>query len=106
VLLLPVAASWGGTVVRWSLLGWLLTTLAGGAGGAWLISQHGTPGKGFLVAWGVCMLSRLILFVAGPLTLAPRGMDVALACLVGLFAGYVPTQTVEVVWFARKTARA
>ena len=29
LLLLPVAASWGGTVVRWSLLGWLVTAVAG-----------------------------------------------------------------------------
>jgi hypothetical protein len=104
LLLVPLAASWGGSVVRWSLLGWLVTAVAGVAGGIWLISQHGTRGSGFLVALGVCMLARLILFVVGPIVAAPRGMEAALACVVGLFAGYVPTQATEVIWIARHRA--
>jgi hypothetical protein len=47
------------------------------------------------------MMSRLVLFVAGPLVAAPLGVDAVLACIVGLFAGYIPTQTVEVIWIAR-----
>jgi hypothetical protein len=104
---LPLAgATWGWPGVHWSLLGWLVTTLAGVAGGIWLLTRHGSHGSGFLVAVGVCMLARLIVFVAGPLAVASRGRGAALACVVGLFAGYVPTQATEVIWIARKTARA
>lgn len=106
LLMVPLAASWGGTVVRWSLLGWLVTALAGVAGGTWLISKHGTRGPGFLVALGVCMLARLILFVAAPFAVAQHGAEAAVACIVGLFAGYLPTQATEVIWIARSTARA
>jgi hypothetical protein len=28
------------------------------------------------------------------------------ACVVGLFAGYLPAQATEVIWFARATARS
>ena len=105
LLLVPVAATWGTAVVGWSLLGWLVTAVAGVAGGAWIVSKHGSKGSGFLVALGVCMLARLILFVAGPFAAAPRGVEATLACVVGLFAGYLPTQATEVIWIARKTAR-
>jgi hypothetical protein len=107
LIAVPLAAvAWGWPAARWSLLGWLLTALAGVAGGLWLATRHGTRGTGFLVAVGVCMLARLILFVAGPIAVAPRGVEAALACVVGLFAGYVPTQAAEVIWIARRTARA
>jgi hypothetical protein len=106
LLLVPLAASWGGPVVRWSLLGWLVTTLFGVAGGTWLVSKHGTRGPGFLVALGVCMLARLIVFVAAPFAVASHGAEAAVACIVGLFAGYLPTQATEVIWIARSTARA
>ena len=107
LLVVPLAAAiWGWPGAGWSLLGWLVTAVAGVAGGSWLLSRHGTHGAGFLVAVGVCMLARLVLFVAGPFAVAPRVMEAALACLVGLFAGYVPTQATEVIWIARKTARA
>jgi hypothetical protein len=101
VALLPVAAYRGRLVLLSGLVGWCLTALAGVAGGLWVVSRHGTPGAAFLVALGVCMMSRLVLFVAGPLVAAPLGVDAVLACIVGLFAGYIPTQTVEVIWIAR-----
>jgi len=106
LLLTPVAWSRGAQVVGWGLFGWLLTSLAGVFGGMWIVAKHGRRGRGFLVALGVCMLARLVLFVAGPLAVATRGTDVMLACLAGLFAGYLPTQATEIVWFARKAARA
>jgi hypothetical protein len=106
LLLVPVAALWGGAAVRWSLLGWLVTALAGVAGGTWLVSKHGARGQGFLIALGVCMLARLILFVAAPFAVAPHGAEAAVACIGGLFAGYLPTQATEIIWIARRTARA
>jgi hypothetical protein len=104
--LVPLALSRGDVVVRWGLIGWLVTAAAGVGGGAWLISKHGTPGPGFLVALGVCMLARLILFVAGPLAASPLGTEAVWACVIGLFAGYLPAQATEVIWFARATARS
>jgi len=106
VLLLPVAAPRGGLVLVAGLAGWLATALAGVAGGLWVVTAHGTRGAGFLVAVGVCMMSRLVLFVAGPFAAASLGVEAALGCVVGLFAGYIPTQTVEVIWIARGKARA
>ncbi len=106
VLLLPVAVPHGGLVLVSGLAGWLATALAGVAGGAWVVSVHGKPGVGFLVALGVCMMSRLVLFVAGPFAAASLGVEAALACVVGLFAGYIPTQTIEVIWIARPKAKA
>jgi hypothetical protein len=104
--LVPLALSRGDVVVHWGLIGWLVTAAAGVGGGAWLISKHGTPGPGFLVALGVCMLARLILFVAGPLAASPLGTEAVWACVIGLFAGYLPAQATEVIWFARATARS
>lgn len=103
-VLLVAAAAWRGDVaVRWSLLGWILTTVAGVGGGAWIVSRHGTRGAGFLGALVVCMIARVIFFVAGPFAAAPVGAEAVGAVLVGLFAGYVPAQAVEIIWFAKNT---
>ena len=59
LLLLPLALSRGAAVVRWGGAGWLVMTMVGVLGGAWIASRHGTTGPGFLVAFGVCMLTRL-----------------------------------------------
>jgi hypothetical protein len=106
LLLTPLALGRGTLAVQWGLVGWFLTTLAGVGGGAWVVSQHGRSGVGFVLALGVCMLSRLILFVAGPFAAAPLGTEAVWACVVGLFAGYLPAQATEVIWFARSTIRA
>jgi hypothetical protein len=106
LLLLPVALPRDGVVLGWGLTGWLLTAAFGVAGGAWAVSRHGRPGNGFLMALGVCMLARLFLFVAGPLAASPLGMEAVWALLAGLFAGYLPSQAAEVIWFARATQRA
>jgi len=105
LLLVPLALGQGEMAVQWGLLGWLLTMLAGVGGGAWAVSQHGRSGVGFLLALGVCMLARLIIFVAGPFVAAPLGTEAVWACVVGLFAGYLPAQATEMIWFARSTAR-
>jgi hypothetical protein len=101
LVLLPLALSCGEVVLRSGLAGWLATTLAGVGGGAWLVSQHGRGGPLFLAALGACMLLRLLLFVGGPLAAAPQGADAVWAVLVGLFAGYLPVQVSEVLWFLR-----
>lgn len=101
--LIPLALARGQLVVQSGLVGWLLTSVAGVGGGAWVISRHGRPGVGFVAALGVCMLARLILFVAGPFAAAPLGAEAVGACVVGLFAGYLPAQATEVIWLARAT---
>jgi hypothetical protein len=106
LLMVPLALSQEEVVVRSGLIGWMLTAAAGVGGGAWAVSKHGTPGSGFLVALGVCMLARLILFVAGPLAAAPLGMKAVWACVAGLFAGYLPAQATEVIWFAKATSKS
>ena len=72
LLLAPLALSQSEATVQWGLGGWLLTTIAGVGGGAWLVSRHGRPGTSFLLALAVCILLRLILFIAGPVAAAPR----------------------------------
>jgi hypothetical protein len=106
LLLMPLALGRGELAVQWGLLGWLLTTVAGVGGGVWVVAQHGGSGVGFLLALGVCMLTRLILFVAGPFAAASLGAEAVWACVVGLFAGYLPAQATELIWFARSTSRA
>ena len=106
LFLVPVAAPRGDLVLLSGLVGWCLTAVAGVAGGLWVVSRHGAPGAAFIVAVGVCMMSRLVLFVAGPVLAASLGAEAVLACVVGLFAGYIPTQTVEVIWIARGKANA
>jgi hypothetical protein len=104
--LVPLALSRGEVVLGWGLAGWFLTAAAGVGGGAWLVSRHGKPGPGFLVAMGVCMLARSVLFVAGPFAAASLGVEAVLACVAGLFAGYLPPQAAEVIWFARSSANS
>ena len=42
----------------WVLLGWGVLAVAGTLGGAWLASEHGKPGSGFLVALGAGVAAR------------------------------------------------
>ena len=37
--------------------------------------KHGSPGSGFLIALGTCMLARLFASVAGALVAAASGTD-------------------------------
>lgn len=99
--LLAFAVPRGGPAVGWSLIGWLIMTLAGSLGGAWTVSQHGRPGSGFLVAVGICMLSRLVLGAAGVAAAAGAGTAAVWALLAGLAVTYVPLQVFEMIWFLR-----
>ena len=96
-------ATSGGAPASWALGGWLLAALATVGGGLWLIARHGRPGNGFLAALATSIGVRLVLFLAWPLAAAADGPRAVTAAVVGLFAGYVPAQAVEVLWFARRT---
>jgi len=106
LVVLFVAAPRGQVTLAAGLAAWLVTSLAGVAGGAWLVFRHGRPDSGFPLALAACMGLRLILFVAGPLAAAPLGSEAVWAVLGGLFAGYLPPQATEVLWFARGGASA
>jgi hypothetical protein len=103
VALLAWAASRGAPAPGWALGGWLLTALAGVGGGLWLIARHGRTGNGFLAALATCIVLRLVLFLVWPLAASADGPQAVTAAVAGLFAGYLPAQTIEVLWFARST---
>ena len=92
-------------VPGFAVFGWALAAVSGAACGARLVSLHGTEGAGFLVALGTCTLARLFAFAGGLGWAWSRGTGEALAFLVGLVAGYLPTQLFEVIWFSRQTKR-
>ena len=77
--------------------------LVGVAGGAWLATQHGSPGTGFLVAMGTCMLARLFGSAAGAIAAGTHGMGALWPYLAGLGFGFVPLQLFEIGWFMRLT---
>jgi hypothetical protein len=89
-------------LVAWGLGGWWVMSVVGVAGGAWLVRRHGAPGSGFLLAMGTCMLARLALAAAGAFAAAAVGMPEVHAYLIGLGAGYVPLQVVEMNWLWRR----
>jgi len=104
LLLLPVAWARGETALRWGGAGFGATAVIGVVGGAWLRARHGGSGRGFLVAWGSCLLARLVVLGVGTLAAAGRGSEAAVAYLAGLLAGYLAPQLREFVWLLR-TAR-
>ena len=105
LLLLPLALSQGAEAVRWGGIGWLAMTAIGILGGAWIASRHGTAGPGFLVAFGVCMLTRLTCLIAGALVATSRGTAPVGAYLAGLLAGYVAPQAFEIFWLLSRTRK-
>ena len=90
-------------VPAWSLFGWALASGLGVFCGARLVALHGTPGTAFLKALGSCILARLFTFAGGTAWAVSHSMEEALAFLAGVVAGYLPTQIVEMVWFASRT---
>ena len=103
LLALALAAYLGRSVPGWSVLGWALAGSLGAICGARLISVHGTVGTAFLKAHGSCILARLFTFAGGTAWAFSHSTEEALAFLVGVLAGYLPTQFLEMVWFARRT---
>lgn len=101
--LLALARYWGQPVPGWSLFGWVLASALGTICGARLVSLHGTPGTAFLKAHGSCILARLFTFAGGTAWAYSQSMEGALAFLVGVAAGYLPTQLLEMIWFASRT---
>ncbi len=103
LLLLPFALGRGSAFAIWAGLGWLIAVATGVGTGNWLEWVHGTPGTGFLKAFGTCMLSRSVAYAVGGLVAVSQGHSALWAYLTGLAVGYVATQSFEVFWFARKT---
>ncbi len=103
LLLLPLALGRGPAFSIWAGVGWLIAVATGVVAGSWLESVHGTPGSGFLKAFGTCMLSRSAAYAVGGLLALSQGRSALWAYLAGLGVGYVATQSFEVYWFARKT---
>ncbi len=102
-ILAALASLHSGAAVRWGLLGWLLMAVVGVAGGAWAVSHHGDPAPGFLVAVGTCMLLRLVFAAAGAVAASTVETEALYAFLIGLGAGYVPTQVFEMSWFLKRS---
>jgi hypothetical protein len=105
VAALLLAWAWyaGRPVPGWSILGWALATSLGAFCGARLILVHGTPGTAFLKVQGSCILARLFTFAGGTAWAFSHSIEEALAFLFGVVAGYLPTQILEMVWFASRT---
>ena len=103
LLLLALAWHLERPVPGWSMLGWLVASVLGTICGARLVSLHGTTGTAFLKAHGSCILARLLTFAGGTAWAFSQSMEGALAFLVGVAAGYLPTQLLEMIWFASRT---
>ena len=99
LVLLPLAVWAGAYAVVWGMLGWAITAAIGIAGGVWLVRMHGRPDVSFLKAVTTCMLARLFFGAAGALAAALSGEATAYAYLIGLVAGYLPVQVLEMNWF-------
>ena len=103
LLLLALARYLGWPVPGWTVVGWALASTVGVLCGARLVAVHGTPGTAFLKAHGSCILARSLTFAGGTAWAFSQSMEGALAFLIGVAAGYVPTQILELVWFASQT---
>ena len=103
LLLLALARYLERPVPGWSIVGWVLASALGTICGARLVSVHGTPGTAFLKAHGSCILARLFTFAGGTAWAFSQSMEGALAFLVGVAAGFLPTQLLEMIWFASRT---
>jgi len=83
LLLLALARYLGWPVPGWTVVGWALASTLG--------------------AHGSCILARSLTFAGGTAWAFSQSMEGALAFLIGVAAGYVPTQILEMVWFASQT---
>ncbi len=104
LLLVGLSSARGPAAVAWAVVGWGVMALAGVAGGAWIVSRHGRPGSGFLVAVGACMLARLFAGAAAAVAAASAGMSAVWAFLAGAGVTYVALQVFELSWFLRHPA--
>ena len=99
------AASSDGYEPLWTAAGWLVAAGIGLVAGFWMNRVHGRAGAAFIVALGTCMLARLFAAAAvgGAATMAGR---IAIwSFVVGLAAGFIPLQVLEVGWFHVLTKR-
>lgn len=92
-----------GAARGWNLLGWLVMSAIGVAGGVVMAAVHGKPGPTFLAALVGSMLARLIAAALGAWAASFIGCKAAWPYVLGLGAGYVPLQLFEVVWFRAQT---
>ena len=98
-VLLFFVLSRGETVVRWSLLGWMVMSVTGVIGGSRMAAVHGRTGSAFLAALVGSMLARLVAAAAGGLAASTIGYQAAWPYIIGLGAGYLPLQMFEARWF-------
>ena len=101
--LLLYTMSSGELALRWSLLGWLVMTATGVAGGGWMAAVHGRPGSVFIVALVGCMLTRLFASGWGAWAATAVGSEAAWPYVIGLGAGFVPLQVFETGWFLTRS---
>ena len=104
VILIGFAVPRGSSAVIWALTGWSVMSVAGVGGGAWAVSRHGTPGAGFLVAVGACMLARLFAGVALLAVALSAGISAVWVFLGAAAVTYVALQVFELSWFLRHSA--
>ena len=95
-----VAATHGLLTLGFGLGGWLSTALIGVGGGIWMSRNYGTPGSGFLVALGTCMLARLAVAAVGVILAAIWLPEAFWPVILGVAAGYLPLQVFESIWFS------
>ena len=98
-VLLFFVSSRGETVIGWSLLGWTVMSVTGVIGGSWLAAVHGRTGSSFLAALVMTMLARLVAAGAGAFAASTVGYQAAWPYIIGLGAGYLPSQVFEARWF-------
>jgi hypothetical protein len=103
--MLPWAANRLGRDLLWALGGWFLVSLIGVVAGGWVVSQHGTPGNGFLAGLVGGILARMALAVLGIAVASSSGRAAIVAFLAGVVAGFVPVQIFELSWFFRSSVR-
>jgi hypothetical protein len=92
--------------LRWTLIGFGLMASVGIASGASLVRSHGRAAHGFFVALGATTLARLGLAALGAWGAVAAGDGAVAPYLVGLAAGYVPLQLLEVGWILGRTRTA
>ena len=85
----------------WVVGGFLAMALAGVAGGAWLVREHGRAGSRFVAVLQAGMLVRLVLAATVAMGAANAGGSAMVASMAGLAAGFLPVMVFEMLWFAR-----
>jgi len=100
LLAILLFAANGPETLLFCALGWAPISLVGVFGGALAVRLHGTAGPAFPLTLLTCILLRLI-FGLGGLFLATRSEQVT-PYLTALFATFIATQALEMVWFYRR----